>query len=163
MSYIDQSLGQNERVLARAYMAWIYRVSAWLALIAGVALAGGLLVFLDRHTMALLAAGVSAALGIAAFIVILIPVWTTEIAVTNQRLIVKRGLFTHSSEELQLRSIEEVDWEQGLFDRLFGFGRLVICGTGEEEMRLPAISDALTFRKAVQQAISDAQPGQRSV
>jgi membrane protein YdbS with pleckstrin-like domain len=158
MSYIDQSLGPHERIIARAQLAWIYRVSAWLTLLGVLAGAGTLFSAVD-HPVARMAAGGLAIAGAIAFVAIMIPNWTTEIAVTNQRLIVKRGLLSRSSEELQLWSIEEVDWEQGPLDRLAGFGHLVICGTGDEDMRLPLISDALAFRKALQHAINDARPG----
>ena len=160
MSYIDDSLGAHERIIARAQLAWIYRVSAWLALVGGLAGAGALFVAED-HPVARLVAGGLAVGGVIGFFAIMIPNWTTEIAVTNQRLIVKRGLLSRSSEELQLWSIEEVDWQQGPLDRLAGFGHLVISGTGDEDMRLPLISNALSFRKALQHAINDARTMQR--
>jgi len=43
--------------------------------------------------------------------------------VTNQRLIFKRGLLWRSTQELQLRAIEEVNLEQGLVGRLLNFWR----------------------------------------
>ena len=46
----------------------------------------------------------------------------------------KKGLFSHSSAELQLSAVEGVDWEQGLIDRLVGSGRLIVSGTGNEDM-----------------------------
>ena len=48
----------------------------------------------------------------------LLPIWTTEIGVTDQRLIFKRGLLWRTTQELQLRAIEEVNLDQGLFGRL---------------------------------------------
>jgi len=33
---------------------------------------------------------------------------------------------------------------------------LIICGTGDKDMQFPLTNDALAFRKAVEQAISDA-------
>jgi uncharacterized membrane protein YdbT with pleckstrin-like domain len=133
---------------------------AGLSFIAGFVLASVIYLTWPEGALAMLASGIACVAGIAGFVAVMVPVWTTEIAVTNQRLVVKKGLFTRSSEELQLWSIEEVDWEQGLLDRFFGFGRLIICGTGDEDMRLPLISDALAFRKAVQQAISEVRPRQ---
>lgn len=161
MSYIEQSLGPHERLIARAYLTWLYRVFAYLALIGGAALAVGPFFVLQERSTALVIAGLALSIALAVFVAIMIPVWTTEIAVTNQRLVVKRGWLTRTSEELELSSIEEVDWEQSVLDRLFGFGRLVICGTGDEDMRLPLISGALTFRKAVQEAINEARQGPR--
>jgi hypothetical protein len=67
--------------------------------------------------VALYAGGLAGLIGLVGYVAVMTPVWTTEIAVTNQRLVIKKGLFAHTSEELQLWSIEEVDWEQGLLDR----------------------------------------------
>jgi len=162
MTYIDDSLGPHEHVIARGHLAWLYRFFSALLLMAALGITGAVLAALPQPTSigSAIAAGIVLLLGIGGFVAIMIPVWTTEIAVTNQRLVVKRGWLKRSSEELQLWSIEEVDWEQGVVDQIFGFGHLIICGTGDEDMRLPLINNALAFRKAVQQAISDApRPG----
>jgi uncharacterized membrane protein YdbT with pleckstrin-like domain len=84
----------------------------------------------------------------------MLPIWTTEISVTNQRLVVKRGFLTRRTEELALRAIEEVDFEQGVLGQLFGFGRIAVHGTGVDDMKIPANADPLAFRKAVQRAMS---------
>ena len=41
MSYILESLGERERLLATAHIAWAYKVAAGLVLLAGVLLALG--------------------------------------------------------------------------------------------------------------------------
>ena len=153
MSYILESLGERERLLATAHIAWAYKVAAGLVLLAGVLLA--------LHAFGLESGMVAVAIVALSLIgagVIMAPVWTTEIGVTSQRLIVKRGILGRTTEELQLWSIEQVDLKQDPLSRLFGFGNLVVSGTGDDDMRLPLISNALEFRKAVQQAISDARP-----
>ncbi len=157
MSYIDKSLGPGERILGRAYLAWTFTALAVLALLACLAVAGAAHYLLGNPAVTALAA----AAGVAAFAALMLPVWTTEVAVTNQRLVVKRGWLSRSSEEIELWSIEQVDWRQDAIDRLFGFARLVVCGTGDDDMHLPLISHALEFRRAVQQAVSEARPGQR--
>ena len=58
------------------------------------------------------------------------PIWTTEIAVTNHRLIVKRGWLARSTDELQLKAIEQVNFQQGFLGRLFDFGSGDVHGTG---------------------------------
>ena len=47
----------------------------------------------------------------------------TEIGVTSERVILKRGFLTRHTEETQLSAIEEVNVDQGFFGRLLGFGR----------------------------------------
>ncbi len=155
MSYILESLGERERLLATAHIAWAYKVAAGLVLLAGVLLAFGLHAFGLESGMVAVAIVALSLIGAG---VIMAPVWTTEIGVTSQRLIVKRGILGRTTEELQLWSIEQVDLKQDPLSRLFGFGNLIVSGTGDDDMRLPLISNALEFRKAVQQAISDARP-----
>jgi hypothetical protein len=58
---------------------------------------------------------------------------------------------------LQLRSIEQVNLEQDVLGRIFGYGKLYLHGTGEEEIFLPSIGEPMELRKALQEAIGEAQ------
>src|SRR5262249_55767186 len=97
---------------------------------------------------------------VVAFLVIMVPIWTTEIAVTNHRLIFKRGLITRSVADLQLRAIEQVGLEQSFLGRLVNVGRVQIHGTGVDDVRLPSLSDPVALQKAIQEAMGSnrAQP-----
>src|SRR5262249_33149591 len=89
-----------------------------------------------------------------------VPIWTTELGLTNQRFIFKRGLLWRSTQELQLRAIEEVNLEQGLLGRVFNFGRLELRGTGVDDIRMPALADPMGLRRALQDGMAAAlQPG----
>jgi uncharacterized membrane protein YdbT with pleckstrin-like domain len=151
MSYIDKSLAQNEALLYRARFPWFYHAGAWLLLAAFVL--GAAAAEWKAHSwlaLSLLLAGV------VVWLVILVPIWTTEIGVTNQRLIYKRGLILRTTQELQLRAIEEVNLEQGLLGRLFDFGRLELHGTGVDDIDLPLLTEPLVLRKALQDGIAAA-------
>src|SRR5262249_42664378 len=87
--------------------------------------------------------------GLAAFLGILVSIWTTKIEVTNQRLIFKRGLLWRSSPELPLRAMAEVRLEQGRFGPLLNFGRHELRGTGVDDMRLPVLADPTGLRRAL--------------
>src|SRR5262245_58411513 len=100
MSYIDDSLGQNETVLYRAHFPWFYHTGAWVLLI--VLAAAALISFTKEHS---LLAALLALAGLSAFLVILLPVWTTRIGVTNRRLVYQRGLLWRATHELQLRAL----------------------------------------------------------
>ena len=152
MGYIEQSLGANEVLLSRARFHWLYHAAGWAAL--ALALAAAVYVLSDFRSTSL--ASVAAATGLAAFLAIMIPLWTTEIGVTNQRLIVKRGLLARHTDEIQLWAIEEANLEQSLLGRLLGFGRINVQGTGDDVLDIPPIADPLRFRKAVQEAIGQA-------
>jgi hypothetical protein len=136
-------------LLYRARFPWFYHVTGWGALLALVA--GGIAAYGTGH------GGLSAALGLTGvvlFLSIMVPIWTTEIGVTNQRFIYKRGLLWRSTQELQLRAIEEVNFEQGLLGRAFDFGRLELRGTGVDDIRLPPLADPLGLRKGLQDGMA---------
>jgi Bacterial PH domain len=155
MGYIEHSLAQSERAIYRAHFPWFYAAAAW-ALLIGAAL-GGSLAYAKGYGwfgLGLLLAG------LASFLAIMVPLWTTEIGVTNQRFIYKRGWLWRTTQELQLRAIEEVNLEQGLLGRVFDFGRLELRGTGVDDIRLPSLADPLGLRRALQDGMAAAaQPG----
>lgn len=77
---------------------------------------------------------------------------TTEIAVTNERLIYKRGLVARHVGELSIDRIEGVSVNQGVWGRIFGYGRVNIRGMGVGEINLPPIEEPISFRNAIQEA-----------
>src|SRR5690606_35508370 len=82
----------------------------------------------------------------------MIRVWTTEIAVTNQRFIYKRGLFSLSTEEIALPNIEGVKVRQGFWGRMLGYGHLRVEGTGVDAIETPPIAHPIDFRRAIENA-----------
>ena len=123
MSYIEQSLGANEKIVVRAAFHWIYRLQAWLALIfLGIVL-----------------------IGIWIFFRMMIRMWTTEIGVTTNRFIEKTGLFTLKTNEIALLNIEGVRVTQSFFGRIFGYGHIRIEGTGVDAIEMPTIADPVGF------------------
>jgi uncharacterized membrane protein YdbT with pleckstrin-like domain len=136
MSYIQQSLGADERLVAQARFHWWYTMQAWLALIV-------LGVFL---------------IGIWIFFDMMIRKWTTEIGITTHRFIVKTGLFSLHTEEMAIHNIEGVKVTQGFWGRMMGYGTLRIEGTGVDAIVLPPIADPIAFRAAIETAKSIEQP-----
>lgn len=152
MSYIERSLAANEVVQYRARFHWFYHAIAWGALIAG-GLAAVLAFGADTGFLPL----VLVLIGIGVWLAILVPIWTTEIGVTSQRIIYKRGLIQRDTNELQVRSIEEVRFVQDFWGRIFNYGKLEIHGTGDDAIFLPAVADPLALRSALQGSIGNAQ------
>lgn len=77
---------------------------------------------------------------------------TTEIAITNTRLIYKQGLIARHVGEMSIDRIEGVNVLQGLFGRLFGYGNVIVRGMGVGEVMLPPIAEPIEFRKAIEKA-----------
>lgn len=130
MSYVDDSLAMNEVVVERAYYHWSYRLTALLALI-----------FLGLFIV-----------GIWIFFAMMIRVWTTEIAVTNQRLVYKRGWLSLRTQEMALPNIEGVKVTQGFWGHILGYGHVRIEGTGVDAIVTPPIAEPINFRRAIENA-----------
>ena len=57
--------------------------------------------------------------------------WITEIAVTNRRVIYKKGLIRLKTNEMNMDKVESVQVAQSVLGRMFDFGTVKILGTGE--------------------------------
>jgi membrane protein YdbS with pleckstrin-like domain len=152
MGYIEQSLGQNEALLYKARFHWLYYAAAWAALILLVVFVIWIIFYAAVWAEWVLLCG--CIFGLLLLLRSMIPIWTTEIAVTNHRLIVKRGSLSRSTDELQLKAIEQVNFQQGFLGRLFDFGRVDVHGTGLDDLQIPAVAAPLGFLKAIEDAAS---------
>ena len=77
---------------------------------------------------------------------------TTEIAVTSERLVYKKGLIARHVGELNIDRIEGVSVRQDVLGRLLVYGRVLIRGMGVGEVLLPPIEEPIEFRRAIQEA-----------
>lgn len=151
MSYIDEILGRDEAVHYRARFPAVLYAGSWFLLI--VFAGAGVLFAINGFGW--LGPGI-AAVGLMLFLAVMLPIWTTEIGVTTQRFIYKRGIIWRTSQELQLRSIEEVDLEQTFFGRVFNHGRVALHGTGVGDIKLPGLAEPVLLQRAIQEAIGAA-------
>lgn len=78
---------------------------------------------------------------------------TDEFAITNQRLIIKTGVISRSTLELNLTKVETITVSQFIFDRLFDCGAITIKGTGSTICNLFCIGQPYDFRKAFQEVL----------
>lgn len=80
-------------------------------------------------------------------------IWaTTEAALTNCRVLVKSGWISRKISEIALAKIESTEIEQGVIGRVFGFGDLVVHGSGGHAASACGLTDVMQFRAAVQNA-----------
>jgi uncharacterized membrane protein YdbT with pleckstrin-like domain len=85
------------------------------------------------------------------FVAPLIDKWTDEFAITNKRVIVKTGLISRRTVELNLSKLESVNVDQSILGRILGFGTLHLVGTGGTREVFLNIKKPLTFRKKFQE------------
>ena len=80
--------------------------------------------------------------------------YTTEICLTSDRLVLKRGAISRHVAEINVDRIEGVDVFQGILGRIMGFGFVAVRGMGVGEIALPQIADPVDFRKAIERSRS---------
>ncbi len=153
-NYVESIVGSGERVL------YVGKVSLFAIL---PALVGGtvLIVAGIGATMVNPLAATIAVAGIVWLVSGLIRRSSTELAVTNRRVIAKFGFVRRSTVELNIAKIESVRVEQSVAGRLFGYGSVYVTGTGSTMDPIPFIADPIAFRQAVQSATDAAQEAVR--
>ena len=77
--------------------------------------------------------------------------YADEFAVTNKRVIVKTGLISRRTLEMNLSKIESVNVDQSIMGRILGYGTITIIGTGGTRESFPKIAEPLLFRKKFQE------------
>ena len=78
-----------------------------------------------------------------------IHVVTTELALTNRRIIAKSGLVRRNTVELKVNRVESLGVDQGVLGRIFNFGSISVKGVGRSNAPIPYISRPLEFRQQV--------------
>jgi uncharacterized membrane protein YdbT with pleckstrin-like domain len=90
--------------------------------------------------------------GIVIFIRQTIFMYTTELAATDRRLILKLGFLERRVFDIGLDTIESVVIHQDVLGRLFNYGRLTVRGTGEQAWSTPIIAAPSEFRRDIEAA-----------
>jgi len=78
-----------------------------------------------------------------------IAIHVTEYAITNKRVISKKGLIVRNVAEMNLGSIEGVNLKQGIFGRIFNFGAINISGRGTSNVNFSEIDKPVEIRKKI--------------
>lgn len=173
MLYVEESLGENEDLMHVANFHWMYNVAAvsnilWSLLASILLIVGGTFAYQQMgyfpsnisymqaiphlHPGVKIMGFLVFVMGILSFTQMMIIKATTEIAVTNLRLIYKQGLVARRVGEISIDRIEGVNVLQSMLGRIFGYGRLAVRGTGVGEVVLPPIADPIYFRRAIQKS-----------
>jgi uncharacterized membrane protein YdbT with pleckstrin-like domain len=73
----------------------------------------------------------------------------TEYGLTNKRIVVKTGIIGRSTEELKLSKVETVELRQSILGRIFGFGDVVLSGTGASNLVLKTVSGPIEVKRTI--------------
>ena len=69
----------------------------------------------------------------------------THYRVSNQRIVIQSGVLSRSLEEIDMRSIDDIEFQQTFIERLFGIGEVYIVSTDKvaPKLALHGINDPL--------------------
>jgi len=151
MSYIDGNLLAGEQVVFRTRLHWKLLVGPLLFVLATVVPVAWLLTQGTWNNLILIAP----TLGLVVLLAAIIKRQSSEFAVTNKRAMMKVGVFSTRSVELLLNKIEAIAVHQGFGGRIFGYGDIVVTGSGGTKEVFSDIEAPLELRRAVQ-SVTDA-------
>ena len=151
MGYAEKVLQPGEQIVYRAQLHWIVFAGAILTAGATILLLIVSIAAPDPHARAaLFGAAVLVALlaGVQA-----LAAWlkrrTTEILVTNRRIILKQGVLTLSTIEMNIDKVESVQVHQDLLGRVLDFGTLIVRGVGAGLEPVRNVARPLDFHRHV--------------
>jgi len=149
MRYVRRVLQPGETIVYATRLHWRIYIHTILLAIACITLAGAAVYTSDNPNISLalgIAAVIFALLALSAGLRAFIRRATTELAVTDHRVIYKSGLLSRHTIEMNRDKVESVDVDQSLLGRIFGYGTVIVRGTGGSLEPIRNIGDPLTFR-----------------
>ena len=124
MSYIEDSLSAEEKVVAVFKQHWVTRLwlVLWILLLITIPIA--IYEWLRLRTI--------------------------EHGVTNKRVIYKHGIISRNTEEMKLGSIETVRIDQGVWGRILGFGDIRVTGKGISDVVFRRMDDPMEVKRRIE-------------
>jgi uncharacterized membrane protein YdbT with pleckstrin-like domain len=144
MNYLRRHLMPNEQLVAQTELHWIifFSTTIYSCLF---------LIYLAYRPK-----GMPAIMDIGGFIFIVI-LWlnvlirylNTEYAISKSRILMKQGFIQTRTYDLLVSRIESVQLHQSLLAKIFGYGTVVMTGTGGDQIRFIDIADVVPFYQKV--------------
>jgi membrane protein YdbS with pleckstrin-like domain len=155
MGYIEDNLMPNEKILFSAQVNPAIFLSAVVTFVFSILFI--ILIITGKEPAFQISNGVIAILffllTIRFTVEAAVIMFTTEFAITNQRIIAKRGLIHRNTLEILLSKVESVSVYQNILGRLLDFGTVTVTGTGGTKESFKAIIAPVNVRKKVNQVI----------
>jgi uncharacterized membrane protein YdbT with pleckstrin-like domain len=144
-SYVDSVLAPGEQIVHRCAVShWKFALSY---LIGALCFVGAAAVVYMNWQRAPLIALVLVVIGIVVIMIALIRRGTTELVLTDRRIIAKRGFIARATVEMTLSKVESLHVNQGLVGRMLDYGDVSVVGTGSSLEPLRGISGPLELRR----------------
>lgn len=150
MTYYTKVLQPDEQVRYVGKLHWtIYRNAILLAVLTVIAAGFAMNLQDNERFVVFLAAAVLALLALISFLSAWFIRTSTEIVVTDKRVIHKVGWIARHTEEINITKVETVDVAQGVTGRILDFGTVLIRGIGGSWEPLRRVASPLQLRNAI--------------
>ncbi len=147
MGYISENLMEGEQVVYEGRLS-VWALTKWL--LPGVLMVPFLFVNQWWGTTVFV-------LGVGMMTAALIQLATTEMAVTTERVIAKRGWIARRTTEISLSRVEGVEVNQTIQQRLLNYGHILVSGVGSHKAQIRDVQNPLGFRKAFLIALEESE------
>jgi uncharacterized membrane protein YdbT with pleckstrin-like domain len=166
VAFPERQLANDEQVVKHLHPHWLTLVLPVFAFLVTVALGGYLLGIAPSGSMqnwVRLAIGVVAAIVLIWFVLVPVLVWkTTHYVITTHRVLIRTGVLNHTGRDIPLQRINDVAFEQTLFDRIIGSGTLQVESAGESgQTVLKNIPHSDDVQQLINKLVNDLETGQR--
>ena len=148
-NYTSRTLNRGERIVRLAHLHWVIYTKSLMYFTLALAV---ILSAYATSNLGRVAFTIASALAVMGFRHALWAWWrqfTTEIAITDKRVIYKRGFIRRHTAEMFLDRIESVFVDQTVLGRMLNFGSIHCRGTGEGMEHLHHIADPLSILNAI--------------
>ena len=149
MSYIKHVLQPGETIVMVGKLHWIVYQRALGYLLIGVILLVLEHAYWNEQPMIIATVVIFGVLTLASAINAWFVRWMTEIAVTDRRVIYKRGFINRHTIETNMDKVAAVDVDQSILGRLLNYGTVTVRGTGLSFEPLRRIESPLSLRNAI--------------
>ncbi len=153
MSYLAKKLTAGEQLIYTGKLHWMMFFGCFIRL--GILFA---LVLLADHYQIwgyvsqigqyrnIILAGLFLVFFVLPFLRIFVIRQTTEIVITDQRLICKAGLISVDMQGMPLNKVENIDSNQSIMGRILGYGDITIKGSGSTPITIYNLGRLMKFR-----------------
>lgn len=165
-SYVKRAMQPNEKVVYAAQLHWIiYKTGILTTILGGVfgacAVPLATLFVGDKWASYIdtpakwMSVGLIA-LGTLHLLISFIRQMTTELVITDQRVIAKHGWIATTSYELMMTKVEGATIDQTVMGRMLGYGTLMVKGTGGGISPIDHVADPYKFHSYLMSSLREA-------
>ncbi len=148
-AYADSVLAEGETVVYRAAISrWKYFLSYLIGVVLIVlGLVALFFTIMGTDPMIRFAGAIPLVIGLIVIFTAIIRRRTTELVLTDRRIIAKRGFVSRETVEMNLSKVESLHVSQGLMGRMLDYGDVSVVGTGASLEPLRGVSRPLELRR----------------